>query len=106
MKRIFLTIFFISILVFVSVLGSTTLSSNASAKASDNEVVILACTTDSLSNRIYIAASNSSANAPTVAQGTSCAQALVDLLAVGFEIEGQSGATPYLHYTLVNKHKT
>ena len=97
MKRIVVIALSVSLLTLGLVLGSTVLSSNmfgqaqAHPTAFDRNVVILQCSL-SQGTAIVVAASDSSDNAPAVAtgKGTSCAQAVSDVLSFdgrGFVIE-------------------
>ena len=106
MKRIVMTKLGALLLVFVLALGSAMPISNAGAEITGSDVVILICVLDQGNyTNIIVFSSSSSTNAPTVASGTSAAQALADLFAAGFKIEdvqppyGLSGAV----YTLVKK---
>ncbi len=87
MKRRFLWILLsVPILVAVSVLVSTSVSINSFAQVQPRgqEVVIFLCAESDTT--FTVTSSSSSADAPTVASGTNCAQALADLLALRFRI--------------------
>ena len=86
MNRIVVIALSASLLVFGLVLWGTTLSSNMFGQAQAKpppirDVVILQCSI-SKGTAIVVAASDSSVNAPAVAtgKGTSCAQALSDVI--------------------------
>jgi hypothetical protein len=51
------------------------------------DVVVLVCAPDFEASTITVAASTSSAQAPTINKGTGCAQALADLVNQQFKIE-------------------
>ncbi len=89
MKRIVVISLFAVALIFVSVLGITSLSSVGIAAPPSDEVVIVMCGArfDLTPPPINVQAASSSVNAPTVTTETSCAQALADLLDGGFKIK-------------------
>jgi hypothetical protein len=88
MKRIVVIILSLSLLMLASALGSAT---NANAQ---EEVVILICAPrlNVSPPQIRVVASSSSDNAPAITPGTSCAQALSDLIDEGFQIEDETQA--------------
>ena len=89
MRRFVVISLFALALVFASVLGLTSLSSDGIAAPPNDDVVILFCGASfhSTPAAIIVVAASSSANAPAITQDTSCTQALADLLNGGFEIK-------------------
>lgn len=90
MKRVIIITINASLLMLVFVFGITLISSDASAKKSSGEdVVILVCAANfSLTPPSFnVLASNSSSNSPSIATGTACAIALENLFVQDFEIK-------------------
>jgi len=79
MKRTHAIMLSVSLLTFVLVVGNTILSSNSIAGNPNRSVVILVCVIGEIGGPIEVTASSSSSNAPNIAIGTDCAQALADL---------------------------
>ena len=99
MKRIFVSLFCVSLSALVLILGFTRLTSDVSAQPSRQiETVILTC--DKTPRPILeVNSYTGSGRALSIPLGTNCAQALADLLNNGFKIRKVS--RNLLMYTLI-----
>lgn len=108
MKKIAVLLSSIVVLVFVLTAANSGLGDSALAQPPANEVVVLRCSVSaSISGLPIVTSADSSVNAPTVGQGTRCAQGLSALLSDGFKIEvvesaGRPDGVTDLYYTLVS----
>jgi len=86
MKNILLRAVSASFLAAILMLGSSMMISDAAAHApAPSQVVMLSCDMDP-NGAIVTSMSSSSAGAPIVLIGSSCSQALTDVLTAGFKL--------------------
>lgn len=109
MKKTVMVLLSVLLIALVLVVGSTRLGGNALAQSPGKQVVVLRCSVSAPVSSIPIVMSSSgSAGAPVVIRGTTCAQALADLLSDGFGIQtvesaGRDNDTD-LYYTLASSN--
>lgn len=106
MKNTLIALLSVALIAVVFVMGRETLADNALAQPPGNDVVILRCTvSDQVSSMPTVMSMSGSVTAPAVTRGTDCAQAVADLLNLGFGIQdfetGVWDGETDLYYTLV-----
>ena len=107
MKRIIVSLLYVSLLALVLILGFTRLNSNVSAQQPRQlEAAILTCGQIQIHHDLLnVLTYTGSARTPTISIKSNCAQALADLLNNGFEIREVSD--DLLVYVLVKEvHNT
>lgn len=107
MRRTVIILLFALFFVFVLVLDIASLKSDAFAQSQPSEVVNLICMGDFWVSppSFSVVASSSSAGAPPIPLGTTCAQALANLLNADFKIKDvQGGGGPIWALYILIKH--
>ncbi len=120
MKRIGIGLLSIALLVFVSILGSSTIISNVTAEEVspagservDSEAIYLACKADlpvgfplPPTEPFLVTVASSSAGAPMVHKGDDCAQAFANSLKVGLRTDALALSTTNLSGVLIKDVK-